>query len=399
LAEKSLSAIPHGFAGILAGQNKLICLTEGACAFADRLECQRDEYRYGVRVRVADCNQKNSQILRLFLKWTAPAACGETSSLSIEDDFGLLFPSFARSLAGEKLKPVLSSNLDTPENLTRAMGEAAWQSLAAGLKGGYGAEYAYATNETEIMNALLCGYTGIALDAAAKIDLTALDLSDAEALTCFDKLPQEFRANLLFCYNEKSFPLGDGFLSYRQADLARLTLCYGETIAYLEYIYKSYFKNAPWPVDFSLRLGRLPAAAHYLLANELKQAGVQVTAIEADPAAPEFPAATAVAETLRHKLRIVLDENSRQRLNELPPLKCGLDFRAPKGSGLTDAWAVLPPAARAAIGEDERPDAASLFKHKAALKAAVTEQPAIYRQQAEARIERDKQLLLRLAGE
>ncbi|MDR2006923.1 MAG: hypothetical protein LBP78_06755 [Acidaminococcales bacterium] len=402
IEEKSVTAIPHGFAGLLSGKDRLVCLTEGPCAFADRLECTRDEYRYGVRVRIAPANNKNSQVLRLFLKWTAPSACGgQMPSLGLEDDFGLLLPGFVESLAAGKIKPVLVSHQDKAESLAAAMSDAAWQILGAGLSAGYGAEFSAATGEREIMNALLCGYTGIVADCRDKTVPDALLFSGREADT-EEKLPAEFRAALNEYYADKSFLLGQwGKISYTRLDLIRLALCYGEAIAYIQYIYNAYFKGAPWPIDLSAEFGDLSPHAHYLIGTELNRAGVRLTAVGINPASPFFPANIAIAGALGHKLRIVVPGSAgRQRLLSMETTdKCLFDLRRAKGSGLLAALSVLEEhGLRPAGHSDESAPPEMSAREKAAMREALRGHEQLYISRLGKELAEEKALLEKLLG-
>ncbi|MDR3348396.1 MAG: hypothetical protein LBO03_02115 [Acidaminococcales bacterium] len=403
IEEKSIAAIPHGFAGLLPGGAQLVCLTEGPCAFADRLECTRDEYRYGVRVRVAPANNKNSQALRLFLKWTAPAACGgQTPSLGIEDDFGLLLPSFVESLSAGGIKPVLVSRQDKAESLSAAMGEAAWQILGAGLSTGYGAEFSAATDEREIMNALLCGYTGIVIDCRGKASPAALLFSEREAASAGEKLPAEFMSALNEYYGGKSFVLGQwGKISYTRLDLIRLALCYGEAIAYIQYIYNAYFKGAPWPIDLSAKLGDLTPHAHYLIGTELSRAGVRIAAVGINPLSPSFPANIAIAGALGHKLRIdAPGEQGRRRLLDMENKdKCLFDLRRAKGRGLLAARAVLEESGIRLAGHSCEGAAPEMpAQEKAALRDALRGHEQLYVSRLRQELAEEKALLEKLLG-
>ena len=363
LIEKSVIAIPHGFAGLLVGQQELICVTEGACGFADRLECIRDEYKYGVRLRTAKVSDRNSHVLRLFIKWTAPKACtNEVSSIALEDEFGYALPLLAAGVGEDKVKPVLMSSPDLVQNLAAGLGRTAWQALAAGLSVGYGAEFAYAQNESEIMNALLAGYTGIVIDCREKLVVEANELSVAEVKERFGRLPDQFRESLVASYVGKEFSLGQTEkFTYELDELGRLALVYGEAIAYLQYVYSGYFKNAPWPVDFILYLGEdeLAAKAQYLLANELMRAGVKLVALQLSLTSKAITENVLVAKALGHKLRVLVCEENKHALADVKLLSGGLwDIRPIKGQGLLDAASVLltandPLAAKLLPGKDE----------------------------------------------
>ena len=339
LEERSVTQIPHGFLAVLKGKPQVVCVTDGPCAFADRLECVIDEYRYGARLRFADMNNKNSQTLRFFLKWTAPTAItAEKSSIGFEDDFGLLLPIAVQELQDRNIKPVLMSHLGSNEKLALAMGDAAWQALTAGLLNGYAAEYSYAKSEQEIMNALLCGYTGIVIDIADKIDRNVFDLPEQDLANRFNKFPDDFQKALRLSYLNKTFTICQiEDFSYTEAELQQYALCYGEAIAFAQYIYNAYFKNTPWPVDFTLYIGEfdLPYKEHYLLANELTRVGVKLAAIQLNPTLPSFLHNAQVASSFAHKIRIISSDTTCEIL---PKVNCHFDLRPRPGSSLLFAY-------------------------------------------------------------
>lgn len=341
--ESSICAIPHGFLGVLQGKESIICVTDGPCAFVDRLECIKDEYRYGERIRIAEMNDKNSQVLRLFIKWTAPSACQNIiSSIGLEDEFGLALPILANKLQDMKIKPILISSSDDMSKLAKSLNKVAWQALSAGLVNGYGAEFAYVKDESMVMNVLLSGHTGMVLDCSNKVNLKALGLCDVDIEKEFLKFPDEFKEALKFSYIDKEIVFKDGtILRYDSAELTRLAICYGEVIAYLQYIYNAYFKGAPWPVDFIVYLGSesISDKAQYLLVNELKRSGVNLTALQLDNVST---ANMLVANELEHKLSVVVSKGMYNSLLGLKgTAKCLLDLRPPVGQGLVDVVDIL----------------------------------------------------------
>ena len=352
---ESLTTIPHGFFAAIKDSDEVILVTDGPCAFADKLECIRDEYRYTARIRFAKMNAKNSQALRFFIKWTAPSSCGkEVQSIGFEDDCNMLLSFAAQDLSGENIKPVICSETKTAQELAVNMGNSAWQAFCSGLKTGYGAEYSYAKTEPEIMNALLCGYTGIVLDVAEKINAAALEMPIEEIKNQFEKQPEDFREAINFSYKDKSFDMDENLLlSYEESDLWRICICYGELIAFLQYVYNAYFKGAPWPVDFVISFAdrELSPKAHYLIANELQRAGVNVCAVEIAPDSMHFAGNCKVAAKMPHKIRLLADN---EKPFDLKDAKCLFDLRPAKGSGLKFLRKIL---------EDNNDPCAELFKN------------------------------------
>lgn len=343
VVEQSVFAVPHGFVGMLQSKEEIVCVTDGPCVFADRLVCIKDEYRYGVRIRIAQMDEKNSHVLRLFIKWTAPSACqNKVSSIGLEDEFGLVLPVLAQKLQKEDIKPVLVSGADSIVNLAQSLSKVAWQALSGGLVNGYGAEYPYVKDESTVMNVLLAGHTGMVIDCSDKVNLSAFSMSEEEISKEFSELPEEFREALLTSYVDKEISFKDGTsINYDLPTLRRIAICYGEAIAYLQYIYNAYFKGAPWPVDFTVYLGEksLFDKAQYLLVNELIRSGVKLTSLQLEEINLEN---MLVANELEHKLHVILSNKQIDRLSKLKgQSKCLLDIRPVVGQGLLDVATIL----------------------------------------------------------
>ncbi len=343
IIDTSFNKVPNGFIALVENEQQLVCITDGACAFADKLECTLDEYKYGVRLRLANTNNKNSQALRFFLKWTAPGACtNQNSSIGFEDAFALTLPKFAQDLQNSSIKPVICANTNSAQILSEQMGNTAWQALEIGLKSGYGAEFSYAKTEQEIVNALLCGYTSFVVDCSDKIDKTNFNLTSDEIMQKAQNLPEEFRQALIESYVDKNFSLDNGNITYTKEEVFQIALCYGQAIAHLQYLYNGYFKNAPWQIDFCIFLGDndLDAKAHYLIANELSRVNVKLAAIELSPQNPSFVQNTYVAKVLLHKVRLVIKDLEVLKTVE-NNANCAFDLRIEKGSELLNALKVL----------------------------------------------------------
>ncbi len=382
ILEASFTEVPHGFIAILAGKEELVCVTDGACGFADRLECLKDEYRYGVRLRTAALSDKNSHALRLFIKWTAPHAVGRNMpSVGVEAFFPGMLPIWAEVFAGTGVKVVIQSKGRIDANLAASLGRQAWQVLAAGLKSGYGAEYSYARDEGEVMNALLAGYTGIVLDISNKVDRSAVDLPENEVQKKFVNLPEAFRAALVSSYAGKEIMTDGLTLNYTEEKLARLALIYGESIAWLQYVYNAYFKSAPWPVDFIVYAeNSLDVEAHYLLANELARSKIVLAAVEL-PLDEEPRRHAGVAKELGHKALIRVPAGQEKKTAGWLE-HCGalLDIR-PAGQSAAAALSVLRQAGDSVLNDIFSPGESDVLAQgvlgKSSIEAAIDNKDVI----------------------
>ncbi len=258
-----------------------------------------------VQVDVMELNANNAAVVRRFLKWTAPKACGtKGASVGFSDWLGAADAFAAGLFSKRRLKPVLVDF--TPEdsaalqrNFLEAVDTVTWGVLEAGYKDGYGANAAGLKTEEDIVKALLYGYSMIGYDCSEKIDLTVEKLSDEAVEKRFSEFNDTFRAAVDASYLNAEFKTGTDKIAFAKTQLHRIILEFGEAIMHVQFIYNSYLKNTPWDIDFELLLSKpgrvLTPQEHYLIANELQRNGIKLAAICLDP----FNDESALAENLR----------------------------------------------------------------------------------------------------
>ena len=247
----------------------------------------------GSKVILAALNANNAAVVRRFVKWAAPSACGTRgTSVGFSDWLGCADAFGVDLFAKRQIKPVLVDY--TPEdsaalqrNFLEAVDTATWGVLEAGYKEGYGANAAGLKSEEEIVKALLYGYSMIGFDCSEKINLAIEKLSDDEVEKRFYQFNEAFCAAVNASYLNAEFKVGNNKIKFEEKELHRIVLEYGEAIMHIQFIYNSYLKNTPWDIDFELTLSKpgklLTPQEHYLIANELERNGIKLAAICLDP--------------------------------------------------------------------------------------------------------------------
>ncbi len=242
-----------------------------------------------LQVSFMQLNANNAAVVRRYVKWAAPTACGSKgASFGFSDWLGEAAAVVTSVFAKRQLKPVLVDF--TPEdsealqrNFLEAVDTATWGVLQAGYREGYGANAAGLKTEEEIVKALLYGYSMIGFDCSDKINLEIEKLSDEAVDKRFEQFNDTFRAAVHASYLNAEFKAGSSKITFSENELHRIVLEYGEAIMHIQFIYNSYLKNTPWDIDFELALSKpgkvLTPQEHYLIANELQRNGIKLSAI------------------------------------------------------------------------------------------------------------------------
>lgn len=283
------SAIENGFFALVETEEgiKLAAVTKGDCPLEKYWQAEKCVEQDGFKITLLVKNANNVALVRRYLKWTAPTACGargvSVGVMEVGDvDRGIILPEFKN----RQIKPVLADATAADlakagRNFLNLTDEATWSVFAADWRNGYGANAAGLTTEEEIVKALLYGYSMIGFDASDKIVVENTKLDDAAIQKKFEDFPMEFQAAVNASYLNVEFQVGKHKISFTPEEVRRIVLEYGEVIMHVQFIYNSYLKSTPWPIDFELVLrpnGRpLSAKEHYLIANELERNGVKIT--------------------------------------------------------------------------------------------------------------------------
>lgn len=291
----SLCEVPGGWLALADGENgrRLVFASEGETPLKKMFAAEKSAETDGVHVDIMLLNANNAAVVRRFVKWAAPTACGSKgTSIGFSDWLGAADAFVTDLFAKRRLKPVLvdyapEDSEALQRNFLEAVDTATWGVLAAGYKEGYGANAAGLKTEEEIVKALLYGYSMIGFDCSDKINLGIEKMSDEDVEKRFNEFPDEFRKALAASYLNAEFKVNNNKISFNGKQLRRIVLEYGEAIMHVQFIYNSYLKNTPWDIDFELSLSKpgkvLTPQEHYLIANELQRNGIRLSSICIDP--------------------------------------------------------------------------------------------------------------------
>ena len=280
--------IDNGYLFLIKKENnlQLIAAVQGECAWEKSWQAENVTKKDGVTLANLKMNANNAALVRRYIKWTCPSACG-TMGLSVGImNFGEnISENVINAFKNRQIKPVLGDY--TPQilqeknkNFLQITDTATWNVLTADYRDGYGINAAGLKTEEEIVKALLYGYSMIGLDATDKIVQENVKLNDEEIAKKFEEFPIEFQAAVNASYLNAEFQIGKHKITFTPETLHRIILEYGEVIMHVQYIYNTYLKATPWPIDFELTLHPanrpLTKEEHYLIANELERNGVRI---------------------------------------------------------------------------------------------------------------------------
>lgn len=293
--EKSLTAIENGYIAITnkPGYKKLVCITEGSSSLAEALKVARQQNLEKMDCKLAELNSANAEVIRRFISWTAPSACGQSGmSIGLGDRLGLATPGHVRVVEGKDIKPVFAQQsvrecVLTNRTFRNVLDCATWGVLETGYQKGYGADGDHLKSEDEIAGVLALGFSMITLDCSEKIDKNINKMSLAEVEAKYNELPEAFRTTIEDNYLNKDFAIGEFKITYTAEQLKRIILTYAQAILFAKYIYHTYLQATPWPIDFELSIDETETITtpqdHFFVVNELYGQQVKLTSV-----APRF---------------------------------------------------------------------------------------------------------------
>lgn len=288
---KSVCEVPGGLLCLVntAEGKRLVYASNGSAPISQMLSVEKSLDEDKVHYEVMLLNPNNAAVVRRFVKWAAPTACGTKGmSIGFSDWVGAADAFVTDLFAKRQLKPVLveytaDDSTALKRNFLEAVDTATWGVLEKGYKEGYGANAAGLKTEEDIVKALLYGYSMIGFDCSDKINLQIEKLSDEEIAKRYEQFNDQFRSALEASYLNVEFKVGANNVSFTAEELRRIVLEYGEAIMHVQFIYNSYLKNTPWDIDFELSLSKpgkvLTPQEHYLIGNELQRNGIKLAAI------------------------------------------------------------------------------------------------------------------------
>lgn len=288
---KSVCEVPGGLLCLVntADGKRLVYASNGSAPISQMLSVEKSLDEDKVHYEVMLLNPNNAAVVRRFVKWAAPTACGTKGiSIGFSDWVGAADAFVTDLFAKRQLKPVLveytaDDSAALKRNFLEAVDTATWGVLEKGYKEGYGANAAGLKTEEDIVKALLYGYSMIGFDCSDKINLQIEKLSDEEITKRYEQFNDQFRNALEASYLNAEFKVGANAVSFTAEELRRIVLEYGEAIMHVQFIYNSYLKNTPWDIDFELSLSKpgkvLTPQEHYLIGNELQRNGIKLASI------------------------------------------------------------------------------------------------------------------------
>ena len=291
IINKSLCEVAGGWLALAATEvgKRLVLAYQEESPLDEKFNAKQTLEKDGVKVSVMELNPNNAAVVRRFVKWAAPSACGtKGTSVGFSDWTGAADAFVTDLFAKRQLKPVLvdytaENSAVLKRNFLEAVDTATWGVLENGYKEGYGANATGLKTEEEIVKALLYGYSMIGFDCSEKINLDLEKLTEAEVEKRYEELNEVFRAAMDASYLKAEFKVGNDVITYTPEVLHRIVMEYGEAIMHVQFIYNSYLKNTPWEIDFELALSKpgkvLTPQEHYLIANELQRNGIKLSAI------------------------------------------------------------------------------------------------------------------------
>lgn len=323
LLQPSLCEIPGGWLALVdteAGR-RLGVATRGECPLHKFWkDAEVNEVDGGITVVIAALNANNAAVVRRFVKWAAPTACGTKGvSIGFSDWSGCADAYVTELFAKKQLRPVLvdftpSDSAALGRNFLEAVDTATWGVLATGYREGYGANAASLAKEDDIVKALLYGYSMIGIDCSDKINLDIEKLSAEQVAKKFEEFKIEFQAALRASYLNAEFKVNDNTITFTEEQLQRIVLEYGEAIMHVQYLYNTYLKSTPWAIDFELDISKpgktLSVQEHYLIANELKRNNINLSGLcmdglyETTALSDDLQIHADIADTFNYRLSI-----------------------------------------------------------------------------------------------
>lgn len=239
----------------------------------------------GGHYKVCDLNHHNRLLLNKYLSFTVPVALGkDIASIGLGDRLGIASPLYIRAIKGREVKPVLAQQsireLDLMgRNMRDLLDTTCFAVFQEGYRSGFGADGDHLKTEVDVAMALGFGFSMITLDCCNRIDNTA-GMHRNEINKRYRALPGEIRKHFEENYLNRPFKIGGTYIRYDEENLVDDVLKYQNAITYVAYIYNSYISKSERKVDFEVTIDEAPfpttIAAHYLIAHEFQQGGVEI---------------------------------------------------------------------------------------------------------------------------
>lgn len=235
--------------------------------------------------KICGLNHHNRLLLNKYLSFTVPVAFGkDTASIGLGDRLGIATPLYIRAVKGREVKPVLAQQsireLDlTGRNLRDLLDITCFAVFQEGYRSGFGADGDHLKTEVDVARALGFGFSMITLDCCNRIHNTA-GMRRSEIKKHYRAFPGKTRKHFEENYLNRPIKIGGAYIRYDEETLVDDILKYRNAITYVAHISNSYISKSGRKVDFEVAIDESPfpttIAAHYLIAHELQQGGVEI---------------------------------------------------------------------------------------------------------------------------
>ncbi len=247
----------------------------------------------GSKVKVCGLDNANCKVIRRIFPYTNPVSHkGRKITIGLGDRLGLASPGHLRLLKEHDAFPVLAQQSMRELNLTGrtyedVLAAASWAVFQEGWTKGFGADGDHLKTAGEVKMALDYGFTMITLDCSEHIRNDITGLSDREVQELYASVPEEDRNRLESKYLKGGIQVAGSVIEFSGAKFQRILLIYLNAIKYTISIYHQVIANCGRSIDFEMSIDETQTptspAAHYVVARELLDAGVEITSL-----APRF---------------------------------------------------------------------------------------------------------------
>ncbi|WP_077617170.1 tagaturonate epimerase family protein [Bacillus sinesaloumensis] len=243
--------------------------------------------------KVIPLTHENRLVLNRYFDYTVPRAFGtKVATMGLGDRLGIASPGHIETVRDHNVKPILAQQSIRELTLTnRTMNDvidaASFAVFQEGYTGGFGADGDHLKEEEDIKMALSLGMSMLTLDCSDHIQNRVEGLTEEEISAEFEGLPEETKSHYNEEYVNKEFDLNGLSIVFDEKTVKKFALLYGKALDYMVHVNDTYIKQADREIDFEISIDETETvtspAAHFFVANELQQRGVEVTSL-----APRF---------------------------------------------------------------------------------------------------------------
>ncbi|WP_449539337.1 tagaturonate epimerase family protein [Ferdinandcohnia sp. Marseille-Q9671] len=247
----------------------------------------------GENGKACPLTHENRVVLNRYFDYTVPRAFGtKVATMGLGDRLGLASPGHIETVKDHNVKPVLAQQSIreitlTNRSLNDVIDAASFAVFQEGYTGGFGADGDHLKEEEDIKMALSLGMSMLTLDCSDHIQNRVESLTEQEISEEFNALAEETKTHYKEVYLNKEFDVNGLPIVFDEKTLMKFALVYGKALDYMVHVNDAYIQKAERDIDFEISIDETETvtapAAHFFVANELKNRGVTVTSL-----APRF---------------------------------------------------------------------------------------------------------------